>query len=99
YDLSRIAQYAADALGRLECFASEHNLAREVLQNDVPTRRRWLQAALHILDFGEAKLRADFLLGNEVDRQRLVRWVIARGGIYETGKSQKVPLWGDLSKG
>lgn len=94
WDVVRILNFARQALQREERFAGEHAIAQTFIHKDVPRKRRWLNAALHILEFGDAKLRIDFVTGDEATRDRLVRWVIGRNGIYDRSKYKQV--WVEL---
>ncbi len=96
WDTAKTANFARDALQRAERFTSEHDVARAYLSIDVPRRRKWLNAALHILDFGDAKLRADFIVADEVTRERLVSWVVGRGGIYDRAHRVTDPAFVEL---
>jgi hypothetical protein len=92
--LAKTASRACETLEReIESFAGERSIARKVIEQDVPPSQRWLNAALHILDFGSAAMRADFIVGDDATRERLVQWVITNGGIYDRTSGRKNPAW------
>jgi hypothetical protein len=96
WDMVQSINYARDALERVEKLGGEHPTAKHYLEIDVPRRRRWLNAALHILDYGHPQLRVDYVLGDDPTRERLVKWVIDREGIYNYWSGRRPATWMEL---
>jgi hypothetical protein len=97
WDLAKTEQSARDRLLEPNTVWGSHETAKAYLEVDVPNRRRCLHAALHILDFGAAQMRIDFVLGDKATRERLVQWVIERGGIYDYASGRKPAPWVELA--
>jgi hypothetical protein len=81
WDTATHANLAADAIARSERFPGEQKLANDYLKIDVPRLRLRDNASLHILELGSRSMRFDFVT-YEAARERLIRWVISKGGIY-----------------
>ena len=57
WDLAKTENFTQECLSRPERFPGEHAVGRAYLEKQIPKRRKWLNAALHILEFGAAEMR------------------------------------------
>jgi hypothetical protein len=83
-DLPRLQCFALQALDQeTERFPTEKNIARTVISTQIPERERWIDAALLLLQFGDYKSRALFLLADHDRRKQIIAQIQSVGGVTD----------------
>ena len=86
-DIPRLERHAVEALERSQPrFAGERNIARAVLDIDIPRKERWVDAALLILQNADYRERALFILRPEERNSRVAKVQCDFGLTSDTGK-------------
>jgi len=87
-DLPRLERHATEALQRpTERFIGERQIARDVLDVDIPRKEKLIDAALLILQFANYRQRALFILGNWDRRASMIASVQSAGAVRsDTGR-------------
>ncbi len=82
--LPRLQYFALQAVERpTERFAGEKNIARTILERDIPRQEVEIEAMLHFLEHAPGELLGPFLVADYSHQRELVLSVIREGGVID----------------